>query len=645
MDTIRSNKDIALAVKQQIEAGKNGKRYAQTTLDFVEMIRNGQHPLGIKPREELETRKDNDGVEWVKSQHDNKWYPKKFEEYEKRHLQQKVIIQHHDPAKFKTFKDSDFRTRYIRMPHLKKCHIKTSWTTEMMEEWLKCQRDVLYFAENYSAIETGDHGIVKIQLRGYQKDMLRIISKNRNSIFRLPRQVGKTTVVAIMLAHYLIFNSAKTVAVLAHRLPMASEVLARVKQVIELLPDFLQPGIVEWNKGSVELENGSKIKAYSSDPDSLRGMSAQFVYIDEVAFIPQYEQAEKAFINVVKGSRKSKIVMTSTPNGLNHFYDKWNSANAEGLQNSGYAPYTAYWYDIKERLYSQKEDLFDDGWEFTITSIAETNVETFKQEHLCEFNGSSLTLIHSQKLLEMEGMDVHPNNFGITYFKYPDAKRNYMAVLDSAEGRGQDYHSMHIIDISMFPFEQVATFRSNTMSPLELPSVIYSLMISYNTCPFLVEDANSGQEIANALFNMDYPNIISVDPHSWGIKPSVLTKQLGASTLKDLIEYDKLILNCKETLRELRTFTVYKNTWKAEEGHHDDTVTSLILFAYLTTLDGFKEFMQDPTFNLADHLFGLSMEAKINEVSPIVVTGITDLGIINNYSLEQQELYEDGFFN
>lgn len=645
MEAVRNNADLAMAVKQQIENGKANKKFAQTTMDFMEMIRNGKHPLNIQPREELPTKLDANGMTWVKSQHDLKWYPQRFADYEERNLQQKVIIQHHDPSNFKTFKNDDFRTRYIRMPNLKKCYVPTQWTQEMMEEWLRCQRDVVYFAENYSAIETGDHGIVKIQLRDYQREMLRIISKDRNSIFRLPRQVGKTTVVAIMLAHFLLFNSAKTVAVLAHRLPMASEVLARVKQVIELLPDFLQQGIVEWNKGSVELENGSKIKAYSSDPDSLRGMSAQFVYVDEVAFIPQYEQAEKAFINVVKGSRKSKIVMTSTPNGLNHFYDKWNSANAEGLQNSGYTPYTAYWYDIKERLYSQKEDLFDDGWEFTITSMAETNVETFKQEHMCEFNGSSLTLIHSQKLLEMKGMDLQPNNFGVTYFKYPDDARSYIAVLDSAEGRGQDYHAMHVIDITMFPFEQVATLRSNTLSPLELPTIIEAILVSYNTCPFLVEDANSGQEIANDLFDLEYPNIISVDPQSWGIKPSKLTKQRGASTLKDLIEYDKLILNDKVTLKELRTFIVHKKSWEAEEGHHDDTVTALILFAYMTTLDGFKEYMQDPTFNLAEHLFGISLEDKVADSTPIVIMSTDDLGLINNYSLEQQELYNDGFFN
>lgn len=644
MEIVRNNRELALAVREQIELGRVQNKYAETTMDFMESIRNGRHPLGILPREELETKKDANGMVWVKSQHDKKWYPQKFEDYEARNLQQKVIIQHNDPSNFKTFKDGDFRTRYIRMPNLKKSYVTTTWTTEMMEEWLRCQRDVIYFAENYSAIETGDYGIVKIQLRDYQRDMLKIISKDRNAIFRLPRQVGKTTVVAIMLAHYLLFNSSKTVAVLAHRLPMASEVLSRVKQVIELLPDFLQQGIVEWNKGSVELENGSKIKAYSSDPDSLRGMSAQFVYIDEVAFIPQYEQAEKAFINVVKGSRKSKIVMTSTPNGLNHFYDKWNSANADGLQNSGYTPYTAFWYDIKERLYSQKEDLFDDGWEFTITSIAETNVETFKQEHLCEFNGSSLTLIHSQKLIEMEGMDVQPNNFGISYFKYPEERRNYLAVLDSAEGRGQDYHAMHIIDITMFPFEQVATLRSNTLSPLELPTLVYSLLLSYNSCPFLIENANTGQEIANAIFEMDYPNIISVEPHAWGITPSVLTKQLGASTLKDLIEYGKLIINDKETIKEFRTFTVHKNSWRAEEGHHDDTVTSLILFAYLTTLDGFKEFMQDTRFNLAELIFGKSLEEKVEEASPIVMTGVNS-GLINTYSLEQHELYNDGFYD
>lgn len=640
---ITNNEELAQFVRDQIANAGNIKRLDNSN-DYMEMIRAGKHPLGIKPKEELPTRKDSRGVEFVQSQWDGEWYPKKFSIYEEMHAKQKIPIQHTDPSNFRTFKDDDRRTRYMRLPNLKRSGIGMQWYPGQAEEWLKCQGDVEYFAENYSAITSPDYGVIKIQLRQYQKEMLQIIAKNKNSIFRLPRQVGKTTVVGIFIAHYLTFNSDKTVAILAHKLSMAQEVVSRVKQTLELLPDFLQQGIEEWNVGSIKLENGSKLRAYSSDPESLRGMTAQFVYVDEVAFIPQYEQAEKAFINVVKGGRKSQIAMTSTPNGLNHFYDKWNSANAEGMMNSGYYPYTAYWHDIKERLYTQDGDEeFDDGWQFTITSIMETNVDTFKQEHLCEFNSASGTLIHAQKLLEMKGEDVPENSLGITYYKYPEEGRNYFAVLDSAEGRGQDYHALHIIDITRFPMEQVAVFRSNTLSPLEVPTILYALLTSYNFAPICVENASSGEEIMNNLHAMNYPNIISFHRDYWGVKPSNTTKGRGASTLKDLVEYNKLIINDKATIKELRTFVVHKNGWRAEEGHHDDLVTALILFGYLTTLNEFSSYMLNPNFNLAQEIFNNSIKEFIADVSPIVVMSVS--GSDMDYNEDLQELANDGFFD
>lgn len=643
MEQQYNNTELARLVNEQINKGGTNK--LDNSSNYIEMIRAGLHPLGIKKKEELEVKVDPMGMEWVRSQWDNLWYPKKFSDFEARNTKQKIPIQHTNPENFKTYKDADRRTRYQRIPNLKRSGIGMTWYPGQVEEWYRCQRDIMYFAENYAGITSSDYGVIKIQLRKYQEEMLEIISTSKNSIFRLPRQVGKTTVVGVYIAHYLIFNSDKIVAVLAHKLSMAMEILSRVKETLALLPDFLQQGVIEWNKGSIELENGSKMKAFSSDPEALRGMTAQLVYVDEMAFIPQYELSEKAFGNVVKSGRKSQIIMTSTPNGLNHFYDKWMGANAEGMFWNRYTPFTAYWYDDKSRMYSLNDDEFDDGWDFTITAIAESGVDAFKQEHLCEFNSASGTLISPQKLLEMEGMDESSDSLGITYYKYPREDRNYLAVLDTSEGRGQDYHALHIIDITEFPMEQVATLHSNTLSPLELPTILYQLLSRYNMAPIVVESASTGNDVMNRLHDMDYPNIISVHSDYWGIKPTAEMKLIGASTLKDLIEYDKFKINCKQTIKEFRTFVVFNNSWRAEEGHHDDLITSLIVFAYLTTRNEFKEYMANPQFDLAKSIFTNSLEEIIVETSPVLMMAVGNSEYVNDSSLAQHELYLDGFFD
>lgn len=239
-----------------------------------------EHPLGLAHPDTLE-RKIEDGIGWVLSNHDNKWYPEKFADYIKRNRPVPVRMQGEDPEKYQTYKNPDVRTRYLRLKNLRRANVRSQYTPEMIEEWKKCRRDIVYFAENYCAITHIDYGTIKVQLRDYQKDMLRIMHDNRTNVHKLSRQLGKTTAVAIFLAHYVCFNKSKNVGILAHKGSMAREVLMRVKEAIENLPDFLQPGIVEWNKGSIELENGSRIGAFASSPDAVRGNSFSFIYIDE----------------------------------------------------------------------------------------------------------------------------------------------------------------------------------------------------------------------------------------------------------------------------------------------------------------------------------------------------------------------------
>jgi hypothetical protein len=587
-----------------------------SVIEGINAMATDEHPLHLAHPSTLETKIDSNGIEWILSKHDDKWYPKKFSDYLKLNRPQKIRMQSTDPTNYKFFKDSDnIRTRYMRLKNLRRANIKTQYTPEMIAEWKRCRKDIVYFAETYCAITHIDYGTIKVQLRDYQKDMLKIMHENRMSAHKLSRQLGKTTAVAIFLAHYVCFNKDKAVGILAHKGSMAVEVLERTKQAIELLPDFLQPGIVEWNKKSIVLENGSSIGAYASSPDAVRGNSFSFIYIDECAFIQNWTDCFLAIQPVISSGRESKMIMTTTPNGLNHFYDIWQSA-IDG--KSGYVPYEAVWHSVKERLYN-KADIFDDGYEWSSQAIAGSSLEQFLQEHNAEFFGSSGTLIRATTLSRLSFIDVVNDN-GFYQFEKPKEGRKYVATLDCSEGRGQDYHAMQIIDITEFPYKQVAVYHSNTTSHLILPDIVFKYLMMYNECPVYIELNSTGVSIAKSLaMDLEYDNIICDSFIDLGMKQSKRSKAMGCSALKDLIEKDKLIINHKGTIQELRTFSEKGVSWAAEEGFHDDLVMSLVIFGWLTTQEKFAEYAGKDEMRIASEIFRKELDEMGDEYAPVVI--------------------------
>lgn len=594
-------------------------------------VLNDYHPLNdgqkqlIKTPGELE-RKVEDGINWIKSQWDDKWYPERFDDYLRINQIVKIRLQGEQPELFSTFKDkNNKRTRYMGLPNLKRANIKTSWTHEMVSEWKKCRDDIVYFAEKYCAITHIDYGTIKVQLRDYQRDMLRIMSSKRMTCCNLSRQLGKTTVVAIFLAHFVCFNKDKAVGILAHKGSMSAEVLDRTKQAIELLPDFLQPGIVEWNKGSIELDNGSSIGAYASSPDAVRGNSFAMIYIDECAFIPNFIDAWLAIQPVISSGRRSKIIITTTPNGLNHFYDIWDAAVSG---KSGFAPYTAIWNSVKERLYND-QDLFDDGFQWSAQTISASSLEQFKQEHCAEFHGTSGTLISGMKLANMDWKEITPDERGFYKFKEADPERKYIASLDCSEGRGQDYHALHIIDITDSQWEQVGVLHSNSISHLILPDIVHKYLMEYNEAPIYIELNSTGVSVAKSLYmDLEYENVICDSMIDLGMKQTKRTKAMGCSTLKDLIEKDKLILHHKATVQEFRTFSEKGVSWAAEEGYHDDLIMSLVIFAWLTTQVKFADYVDRDDLRLASEVFKNELEDMNDDYAPVVLVddgnGVTD---------------------
>ena len=507
-----------------------------------------------------------------------------------------------DPAEFRSYKDrTNRRTRYLGDADLRREGIATRLTQTAAEEWLRCRDDIVYFVKTYMRIVHVDHGMVLFNTWAFQEKMLYNMDKHRFFISKCPRQVGKSIVTAAFILHYIIFNKTKNVGILANKASTSSEIMDRVKKGFRYLPDFLQQGVRIWNKNSIELENGSKVSAHATSSSSVRGQSFSMLFIDEVAFIPRTEWDEfwKSTYPTVSSGKETKVVMVSTPDGMNHFYDFWTKAVAN---KSDFFPFSIHWSDVPGR---------DEAWRNM--TIRNTSLEDFMQEYECQFRSSSGTLINVNKLesLMYDAKEVLARENLYTY-KPPIDGHEYLMSVDVSEGRDMDYSVACIIDVTAYPYELVAIYRSNKISPLLLPQILQRHAMAYNDAQILVELNSQGLLVAKELYmDLEYENLIQFGGIDLGIKTTKRTKPIGCSTLKDLIEKDKLLINSKLVLDELTTFVQQKQSYSALEGYHDDLVMALVVFAYFTTLDVFENYVNRAK-RLPDELFSVEI-AQLDE--------------------------------
>jgi hypothetical protein len=357
------------------------------------------------------------------------------------------------------------------------------------------------------------------------------------------------------------------------------------------------------------------------------------------AFVPGFDDFWKATFPVISSGEESKVVLTSTPNGLNHYHTMWNASVAG---TSTFEPYTTTWRAVQNRLYKNGE--FDDGESFQSETIGNTSREAFSQEHLCNFLGTAGTLINGFKLSKMRGIDVVADE-GFYQYKKPIKNHKYIMTVDTSEGRGQDYHACHIIDVTEYPFEQVAVFHCNKTSHLLLPTIILKHAYRYNQAYVYCEIASTGEMVMSELFrDLEYENIIMEERASGGrrglgLKPNKKTKAIGCSALKDLIEKDKLIINHIPTLKEFHTFVEKGKSWEAEDGFHDDLVMSLTLLAYLSTQDRFSDYVDKP-YNISYDIFKQEVNDMLDDDIPFLM--IADG--VDNFGFEDDEFGLGGIF-
>lgn len=482
---------------------------------------------------------------------------------------------------------------YQGNPNLPREDYIHSFTQHEKDEFIKCVNDPIYFAVTYMKIINVDHGLMPFKMWDFQKEMLQTFHENRFSICKLPRQVGKTTTSVAYLLHYILFNEMVNIAILANKSSTAREIMGRLQLAFEYLPRFLQQGVKEWNKGSIELANGSRAVADSTSGSSVRGRSFNVVFLDEFAFVPN-NIAEAFFMSTyptISSGQSTKVIIVSTPNGLNLFYKMWQDALEK---RSLYVPIEIHWSMVPGR---------DDKWKEE--TIKNTSEDQFRQEFECEFIGSTNTLIHPAKLRTLVFKNPIEKDGLLDIYEQPISGRTYCMTVDVAEGQGLDYSTFSVFDVSQIPYVQVAKYKNNKIAPLLFPTVILQAARKYNDAFILVEINSIGLQVSDILhFELAYDNLIKIQVKgkqgqmstsgftkkvAYGLKQSVQTKNIGCANLKALVESDKLIINDADTIMELTTFSAEKKSFKAEEGNHDDLAMTLVNFGWLTAQRYFKE--------------------------------------------------------
>lgn len=530
------------------------------------------------------------------------------------------------------------RQGYNGNPNLPKDDYRHAFSQKELEEFVKCSDDPVYFAITYMRIINVDHGLMPFRMWDFQKDMLNTFHNNRFSICKLPRQVGKTTTSVAFLLHYILFNENVNVAILANKAATAREIMGRLQLAFEYLPRFLQQGVKEWNKGSIELANGSRAIADSTSGSSVRGRSFNVVFLDEFAFVPE-NIAEAFFMSTyptISSGKSTKVIIVSTPNGLNQFYKMWFKATSDDPDlKSEYVPIEIHWSMVPGR---------DEDWKRQ--TIANTSEDQFRQEFECEFIGSANTLIHPAKLRSLVWHKPVRHDGFLDILREPDLNRTYTMTVDVAEGQGLDYSTFSIFDVTEIPYRQVAKYRNNKISPMLFPTVIVQAAKMYNDAFILVEINSIGLQVADIIhFELSYENLIKIQVKgklgqqstpgftkkiAYGLKTSTQTKNIGCSNLKTLIESDKLIINDEQTIDELMRFSADKKSFKAEEGSNDDLVMTLVHFGWLTSQRYFKE-------NINSNIRAVLQQEQMNIMDEAVVPfGIVDNGLDDGMEKDAQ---------
>jgi len=487
--------------------------------------------------------------------------------------------------------------QYLGNPNLKKANVASEFTPEQVEEYIKCSEDPVYFIRTYIKIVSLDKGLIPFEMYDFQVDMTKKFHDNRFNIAKLPRQSGKSTIVTSYLLWYVLFNANVNVAILANKAATSREMLQRLQLSYENLPKWLQQGILQWNRGSLELENGSKIMAASTSSSAVRGMSFNVIFLDEFAFVPNHiaDQFFSSVYPTVSSGKSTKVIIISTPHGMNMFYKLWHDAERGANE---YIPTEVHWSQVPGRDAAWKEQ-----------TIKNTSESQFRVEFECEFIGSSNTLISPSVLKRLVYKRPITENEHYRIYEEQQKDHMYVAICDTARGVNNDYSAVVVIDVTEIPSKVVAVYQNNEISPMNFPQVIAGLARKYNNAYMLIESNDIGMSVAESIHNdLEIENVLMSAARGragqvlssgfgsggqyFGVRTTKQVKRTGCLNLKTLIENDSLFITDYKILEELTHFAQKGESYEAEGGCHDDLVMCLVLYGWLSIQDYFKELTQ-----------------------------------------------------
>ena len=493
---------------------------------------------------------------------------------------------------------------YLGNPNIKRDGIEQSWAGDDIREYAKCMKDPIYFARKYLKVISLDEGLVDFDLYPYQEQMFTHFDVNRFSIVLACRQSGKSISSVAYLVWYAIFHPEKTIAILANKGATAREMLARATLMIENIPFFLQPGCKAVNKGSIEFSNNSRILAAATSGSSIRGLSVNLLFLDEFAFVDNAAEFYASTYPVVSAGKDTKVIITSTANGLGNIYHKlWEGA----VQSTNeFKPFRIDWWDVPGR---------DDAWQKQ--TIANTSELQFDQEFGNNFHGSGNTLISGNKLLGMKAKAPIYTQESVKVYNRPEQNHEYMMFVDVAKGRGQDYSTFNLVDISARPFKQVAVYRDNNISPILFPDIIYKYAKTYNQAYVVIESNDQGAVVCNGLYyDLEYENVFVesvVKKNAIGIEMTRKVKRIGCSNIKDMVERDQIEVVDADTIIEFSTFVAKGSSYEASDGNHDDLVMNFVLFGWFVSSPMFTDITD---LNIKEMMYNEKIKQMEDELVP-----------------------------
>ena len=510
---------------------------------------------------------------------------------------------------------------YLGNAQVKRDGVQQGWTKQDIQEYQRCMTDPVYFAETYGKVISLDEGLVPFKLYPYQKEMFEHFNDNRFSIVLACRQSGKSISSCMYILWYALFHPDQTIAILANKGATAREMLARITLALENTPFFLQPGTKALNKGSIEFSNNSRIIAAATSGSSIRGLSVNLLFLDEFAFVENAAQFYTSTYPVISSGKTSRVIVTSTANGIGNVFHKLYEGAVQEVNE--FKPFRVDWWDVPGR---------DDKWKQQ--TIANTSELQFQQEFGNTFFGTGNTLISADALMNMKAEP--PVAVGdVNVYAEPKKNHDYIMTVDVAKGRGQDYSTFNIIDITARPFKQVACYRNNLISPILYPDIIHKWAKRYNEAYVIIESNDQGAVVANGLYyDIEYENThveSMIKSGAIGMTMTRKVKRIGCSNLKDLIEEKRLEIVDLNTISECSTFEARGNSFEASDGNHDDLVMNLVMFAWYV---GSEAFVNQTDVNIKQMLYEEKIKAIEDDITPV--------GIIDDGTDSRQQEVMDG---